>query len=121
MGTSRPTHYHVLWDENCFSSDELQKLIYSLCFTSTRCTKPISLVAPAYYVHLAASAFTSISPHHSMVVAADAYLLIIQRHLLRRGQVHPLKLHPCRGLPETSRTSCSTVNPNAPVLTLRLY
>ncbi|KAL4182536.1 hypothetical protein AMTRI_Chr11g150590 [Amborella trichopoda] len=49
MGTSRPTHYHVLWDENCFSSDELQKLIYNLCFTSTRCTKPISLVAPAYY------------------------------------------------------------------------
>lgn len=53
-GTSRPTHYHVLWDESKFTSDEFQKLVYSLCFTFVRCTKPISIVPAAYYAHLAA-------------------------------------------------------------------
>ncbi|KAG0084473.1 hypothetical protein BGZ93_005222 [Podila epicladia] len=31
LGTSRPTHYQVLLDDNNFTSDDLQSMTYSLC------------------------------------------------------------------------------------------
>ncbi|KAL3613183.1 Protein argonaute 10 [Castilleja foliolosa] len=54
MGTSRPTHYHVLWDENNFTADGIQSLTNNLCYTYARCTRSVSVVPPAYYAHLAA-------------------------------------------------------------------
>eukprot|EP00923_Selenidium_pygospionis_P054274 GHVN01094534.1.p1 GENE.GHVN01094534.1~~GHVN01094534.1.p1 ORF type:complete len:742 (-),score=97.64 GHVN01094534.1:734-2959(-) len=55
QGTSRPTHYHVIEDENNFTADSLQSLAYNMCYTYARCTRSVSLVPPAYYAHLAAS------------------------------------------------------------------
>jgi eukaryotic translation initiation factor 2C len=54
QGTSRPAHYHVLWDENKFTADDLQTLTNNLCYTYARCTRSVSIVPPAYYAHLAA-------------------------------------------------------------------
>ncbi|KAK3087288.1 hypothetical protein FSP39_004190 [Pinctada imbricata] len=54
QGTSRPSHYHVLWDDNRFNADDLQTLTYQLCHTYVRCTRSVSIPAPAYYAHLVA-------------------------------------------------------------------
>jgi len=54
QGTSRPTHYHVLYDDNNFTADRLQQLTYQLCHVYARCTRSVSIPAPTYYAHLAA-------------------------------------------------------------------
>ncbi|XP_020617506.1 protein argonaute-2-like isoform X1 [Orbicella faveolata] len=54
QGTSRPTHYHVLYDDNAFTADGLQQLTYQLCHVYARCTRSVSIPAPAYYAHLVA-------------------------------------------------------------------
>ncbi|CEO96269.1 Argonaute linker 2 domain containing protein [Plasmodiophora brassicae] len=54
QGTSRPTHYHVIFDENGFTPDLLQDLTYRQCYMYARCTRSVSLVPAAYYAHLAA-------------------------------------------------------------------
>ncbi|KAI4991321.1 hypothetical protein ZWY2020_039692 [Hordeum vulgare] len=54
IGTSRPTHYHVLLDQIGFTPDELQKLVLSLSYVYQRSTTAISVVAPIC-AHLAAA------------------------------------------------------------------
>ncbi|XP_007049194.2 PREDICTED: protein argonaute 16 [Theobroma cacao] len=54
IGTSRPAHYHVLFDEIGFAPDDLQNLIHSLSYVYQRSTTAISIVAPICYAHLAA-------------------------------------------------------------------
>ncbi|KAK4746876.1 hypothetical protein SAY87_025913 [Trapa incisa] len=55
IGTTRPTHYYVLYDELNFHADELQGLVHSLCYVYQRSTTAVSLVAPICYAHLAAA------------------------------------------------------------------
>uniref|UniRef100_A0A0D6R7G7 Piwi domain-containing protein n=1 Tax=Araucaria cunninghamii TaxID=56994 RepID=A0A0D6R7G7_ARACU len=55
IGTSRPTHYHVLLDENNFTVDDLQILVHALSYVYQRSTTAISSVAPINYAHLAAT------------------------------------------------------------------
>jgi eukaryotic translation initiation factor 2C len=55
IGTTRPTHYHVLVDEIGFTADELQEFVHSLSYVYQRSTSAISVVAPICYAHLAAA------------------------------------------------------------------
>ena len=54
QGTSKPTSYHLLFDESDFKADDLQKLTYYLCHLYSRCERSVSYPAPTYYAHLAA-------------------------------------------------------------------
>jgi eukaryotic translation initiation factor 2C len=47
--------YHVLRDENKFTSDELQQFCYNLCFISQRATRSIEIVSPSYRALIAAN------------------------------------------------------------------
>lgn len=73
QGTSRPSHYHVLWDDNDFSADELQCLTYQLCHTYVRCTRSVSIPAPAYYAHLVAfrARYHLVEKDHDRLSQAD--------------------------------------------------
>ncbi|KAK3860034.1 hypothetical protein Pcinc_033884 [Petrolisthes cinctipes] len=54
QGTSRPTHYHVLWDDNELTMDQLETMTYAMCHLYSRCTRSVSIPTPAYYAHLVA-------------------------------------------------------------------
>ena len=52
QGTSRPTHYNVLHDENNFTADSLQNLTYRLCYLFCRATRAVRVVPVVYYADI---------------------------------------------------------------------
>ncbi|KAJ3084786.1 argonaute 1 [Rhizoclosmatium hyalinum] len=54
QGTSRAAHYHVLYDENKFSSDDLQEITYRMCYLFARASRSVGIVPAVYYAHLVA-------------------------------------------------------------------
>ncbi|KAF9579893.1 Eukaryotic translation initiation factor 2C, partial [Lunasporangiospora selenospora] len=52
QGTSRSTLYHVLLDENNFSSDGIQQLTFNLCHMYARSPKSLSIVPAVRYAHM---------------------------------------------------------------------
>ncbi|KAJ3355542.1 hypothetical protein HDU83_003209 [Entophlyctis luteolus] len=54
QGTSRSAHYHVLYDENKFTPDDLQEITYRMCYLFARASRSVSIVPAVYYAHLVA-------------------------------------------------------------------
>jgi len=52
LGTSRPAHYSVLYDDNQFNADTLQALSFALCHVYARSTRSVSIPAPVYYADI---------------------------------------------------------------------
>jgi len=52
LGTSRPAHYNVLFDDNKFTPDGLQSLSFALCHVYARSTRSVSIPAPVYYADI---------------------------------------------------------------------
>ncbi|KAM0756440.1 Piwi-domain-containing protein [Meredithblackwellia eburnea MCA 4105] len=52
VGTCRPTHYICLLDENGFTSDTMERLVNSLCYSFARATRSVSIVPVAYYADI---------------------------------------------------------------------
>lgn len=69
QGTSRPTKYVVMWDDNSIPSADIHEMTYQvidliksfhikspfqLCHTQSRCTRSVSIPSPVYYAKLVA-------------------------------------------------------------------
>jgi eukaryotic translation initiation factor 2C len=52
LGTSRSSHYSVLYDDNGFNADTLQALSFALCHVYARSTRSVSIPAPVYYADI---------------------------------------------------------------------
>ena len=53
QGTTRPTHYTVVYDENSLTADAIQQGTNRLCYLWARATKSVSLAPPAYWADIA--------------------------------------------------------------------
>ncbi|KAJ0469097.1 putative post-transcriptional gene silencing PAZ-Argonaute family protein [Helianthus annuus] len=73
IGTTRPTHYHVLLDQIGFSADQLQELVHSLSYVYQRSTTAISVVAPICYAHLAAGQMAQFVKFEDMSDSASSH------------------------------------------------
>jgi len=54
QGTSKPTRYHVIHDDNNCTMEELTEFTYQLCYGFVRCQQPVSYPSATYYAHLIA-------------------------------------------------------------------
>ncbi|KAL6744129.1 hypothetical protein Aduo_017096 [Ancylostoma duodenale] len=52
IGTTRPAHYTVVFDEWMLNADQIYEMCYKLCFLYARCRIPVSLPCPVYYAHI---------------------------------------------------------------------
>ncbi len=73
QGTTKPTYYVKLYDDNNLSADVEQALTYYLCHLYSRCERSVSYPAPTYNAHLAAFRARD---HHEALLRKHDYGII---------------------------------------------
>ena len=66
QGTTKPTYYVKLYDDNNLTADVEQAMTYYLCHLYSRCERSVSYPAPTYYAHLAA--FRAREHHNALLM-----------------------------------------------------
>ncbi|KAH9361591.1 hypothetical protein HPB48_001468 [Haemaphysalis longicornis] len=51
QGTTWPAQFYVIWDDNDFYADTLQRLTFYLCHTYVLCARSVPIPTPVYYAH----------------------------------------------------------------------
>jgi eukaryotic translation initiation factor 2C len=92
LGTSRPTRYHVLWDDSDYSMNEIQTLAYFLCYMFVRCNRSVKIPAPTYYSHWAAKRAEILSKGWGEAYYGD--IAGLNRELMKREDLDCGKLYP---------------------------
>lgn len=96
IGTSRPAHYSVLLNESNLTVDQLISISYMLCHIYARSTRSVSIPAPVYYAHIAASRAKNhydpsqdISTTHSQGTAGSGRDAVISAYCDNFKLLHP--------------------------------
>ena len=113
LGTARPAHYYVLWDEIFTNpslhslhesieagippADRLEKLSHSLCYMFSRAAKAVSIPAPVYYADIActrANRYLAEPPSASQSVVSDnSKMTAAEREHLRAELQAKIRVH----------------------------
>ncbi|KAK0445347.1 argonaute-like protein [Desarmillaria tabescens] len=92
LGTSKSSHYNVVYDEFGFGADAIQSLAYTLCFTYARSTRSVSIPTPVYYAHIVCSrAKTHYDPQGAPASVVSGGTQTREETLnTHKGQYHPV-------------------------------
>ena len=108
LGTARPSHYYVLWDEiftdpsikprypGISPADLLEQVTYDMCYLFGRATKAVSLCPPVYYADIAcerAGRYLADKSYGSESGRSDSEMSDGEREHLRRRLQNEIEIH----------------------------
>ncbi|KAL9064076.1 MAG: hypothetical protein Q9161_009104 [Pseudevernia consocians] len=108
LGTARPSHYYVLWDEIFTNpsiqslhpgippADLLEQVTYDMCYLYGRATKAVSLCPPVYYADIAcerAGRYLADKSYGSESGRSDTEMTDGEREQLRRRLQNGIEVH----------------------------